>query len=76
LTGISSARLAASWSIFCSLLEQGSSPAFSAVIAAGQSMAARPVPSLLVVLMKRLVKSARCRNVAWPMSSSAPASSG
>ena len=28
------------------------------------------------MLMKRLVKSARCKNTAWPMSSSTPASSG
>jgi hypothetical protein len=48
-----------------------------AVIAAVQSMAASPVPSPLAeVLMKRLVKSARRRNVAWLMSSSTAASSG
>ena len=46
-----------------------------AVIAAAQSMAARPAP-LAGVLMKRLVKSARRRNVAWLMSSSTAASSG
>src|SRR2546428_5895106 len=40
LTGLWSARLAARWSIFFSPLEQGNSPAFRAVTAAGQSIRA------------------------------------
>ena len=70
------ARLAARRSILFSPPEQGRLPS-SAAITAGQSMTASGVPSLLAgVVMKRLVKSARCKNTAWPMSSSTPASSG
>ncbi len=59
-----SPRLAASRSMRRSRSEHGRLVS-RAVIAAVQSMAARPVPSPLAeLLMKRLVKSARRRNVA------------
>ncbi|HYZ56918.1 MAG TPA: hypothetical protein VE733_25940 [Streptosporangiaceae bacterium] len=79
LTGMPSARLAASRRIRCSPLEQGSSPASSAAMAAGQSMAAIVVvPSVMLVpwLMKRPVKSSRSRNVPFAMSRPTPASAG
>jgi hypothetical protein len=77
--GVPAARLAASWRIRRSPPEVGSSPACRAVMAASQSMEAiGVVPSLMLVpcWMNRLVKSPRCRNVPWLMSSATPASAG
>lgn len=79
LTGVPAARLADRSKMRRSPPEQGSSPERRAVMAASQPMSAiGAVPSVMLVpvVMKRLVKSSRCRNVPLAMSSSVPASSG
>jgi hypothetical protein len=75
-TGMPWEMLAMRRSIRCSLLEQGRCPAVRAVIAAGQSMMAicRPSVSPWPRVMNSSVKSVRCSQVAWAMSSSVAAS--
>jgi hypothetical protein len=79
LSGSWPARLADSIRTRRSPPEQGSSLTRRAVITAAHSMAAiRVVPSLMLVpvVMKRLVKSSRRRNVPSAVSRATPASSG
>jgi hypothetical protein len=59
------------------LLEHGSSPESRAVIAAGQSMLAICVPSVMLMPVRRNrpVKSRRCSQLAWLIRSSQAASS-